>query len=86
MPTLSLKLNLTIILTLILILTLTLVPQNDKNPPVVDIWYGDGACNTAVNLPLHHKVQKFSSDAGLPGWSQKRAIERLWCDGGGVVV
>jgi len=26
----------------------------------------------AVNLPLHHKVQKFSSDAGLPGWSQKK--------------
>ena len=24
-----------------------------------------------VNLPLHHKVQKFSSGAGSPGWSRK---------------
>jgi len=26
----------------------------------------------SVNLPLHHKVQKFSSGTGSPGWS------RLW--------
>jgi len=26
----------------------------------------------SVNLPLHHKVQKFSSGTGLPGWSQKK--------------
>jgi len=25
---------------------------------------------TAVNLPLHHKVQKFFSGTGSPGWSQ----------------
>jgi len=25
-----------------------------------------------VNLPLHHKVQKFSSGTGSPGWSQKK--------------
>ena len=25
-----------------------------------------------VNLPLHHKVQKFSSGSGSPGWSRKR--------------
>jgi len=24
------------------------------------------------NLPLHHKVHKFSSGTGLPGWSRKR--------------
>ena len=31
----------------------------------------------SVNLPLHLKVQKFSSGTGLPGWSRKRAIKRL---------
>jgi len=33
----------------------------------------------SVNLSLHHKVQKFSSGTGSPGWSQKRAIKWLWC-------
>ena len=37
----------------------------------------------SVNLPLHHKVQKFSSGTGSPGWSQKRAVKRLWCVCGG---
>jgi len=36
----------------------------------------------SVNLPLHHKVQKFSSGTGSPRWSRKRAIKRLWCGGG----
>jgi len=27
--------------------------------------------SASVNLPLHHKVQKFSSDTGSPGWSRK---------------
>jgi len=31
----------------------------------------------SVNLPLHHKVQKFSSGTGSPGWSGKRAVKRL---------
>jgi len=26
----------------------------------------------SVNPPLHHKVQKFSSDIGSPGWSRKK--------------
>jgi len=26
----------------------------------------------SVNLPLHHKVQQFSSGTGLPGWSWKK--------------
>ena len=26
----------------------------------------------SVRLPLHHKVQKFSSGTGSPGWSQKK--------------
>ena len=28
--------------------------------------------SVSVNLPLHHKVQKFSSGTGSPGWSRKR--------------
>ena len=34
--------------------------------------------SASVNLPLHHKVQKFSSGTGSPGWSQKRAVKWLW--------
>jgi len=26
----------------------------------------------SVNLPLHHKVQKFSSGTDSPGWSRKK--------------
>ena len=28
--------------------------------------------SASVNLPLHHKVQKFSSDTSSSGWSQKK--------------
>ena len=28
--------------------------------------------SASVNLPLYHKVQKFSSGTGLPGWSRKK--------------
>jgi len=28
--------------------------------------------SASVNLPLHHKVQTFSSGTSSPGWSQKR--------------
>ena len=28
--------------------------------------------SVSVNLPLHHEVQKFSSDSGSPGWSLKK--------------
>jgi len=34
--------------------------------------------SASVNLPLHHKVQKFSSGTGSPGWSRKRAVKQLW--------
>jgi len=34
--------------------------------------------SASVNLPLHHKVQKFSSVTGSPGWSRKRAVKWLW--------
>jgi len=35
--------------------------------------------SASVNLPLHHKVQKFSSGTGSPGWSRKKTVKRLWC-------
>jgi len=28
--------------------------------------------SASVNLPLHYKVQKFSSGSGSPGWSRKK--------------
>jgi len=28
--------------------------------------------SASLNLPLHHKVQKFSSGTGSPGWSWKK--------------
>ena len=28
--------------------------------------------SASVNLPLHHKVQEFSSGTGTPGWSRKK--------------
>ena len=33
--------------------------------------------SASVGLPLHHKVQKFSSGTGSPGWSRKRAVKRF---------
>jgi len=38
--------------------------------------------SASVNLPLHHKVQKFSSGTGSPGWSRKKVVKQLcWCGG-----
>jgi len=39
--------------------------------------------SASVNLPLHHKVQKFSSSTGSPGWSQKKGCKMVvvWCGG-----
>jgi len=31
--------------------------------------------SASVNLPLHHKVQKFSSGTGSPGWSRKKGCK-----------
>jgi len=28
--------------------------------------------SASVNLPLHHKVKKFSSGTGSPGWTRKK--------------
>jgi len=35
---------------------------------------GVSAC---VNLPLHHKVQKFSSGTGSPGWSRMKGCKMV---------
>jgi len=37
--------------------------------------------SASVNFPLHHKVQKFSSGTGLPGWSRKKGCKTVvvWC-------
>jgi len=37
--------------------------------------------SASVNLPLHHKVQKFSSGTGSPGWSRKKGCKTVvvWC-------
>ena len=42
--------------------------------------------SVSVNLPLHHKVQKFFYGTGSPGDPRKRAIKRLWCGGGDGAV
>ena len=33
--------------------------------------------SASVNLPLHHKVQKFSSGIGSPGWSRKKGRKNV---------
>jgi len=41
--------------------------------------------SASVNLPLHHKVQKFSYGTGSPGWCRKRGRKTVvvwWCGGG----
>ena len=35
--------------------------------------------SASVNLPLHHKVQRFSSCTGSPGWSQKKGRKMVVC-------
>jgi len=39
--------------------------------------------SASVNLPLHHKVKKFSSGTGSPGWSWKKGCKTdvvwWWC-------
>jgi len=37
-------------------------------------------CLSILLLPLHHKVQKFSSGTGSPGWSRKKGwLWWWWC-------
>ena len=35
--------------------------------------------SASVNLPLHHKVQKFYSGTGSPGWSRKKGRKTIVC-------
>jgi len=42
--------------------------------------------SASVNLPLHHKVQKFSSGTGSPGWSGKKSRKMDLCVCGAVIV
>jgi len=40
--------------------------------------------SASVNLPLHHKAQKFSSGTGSPGWARKKGRKMVvlvvwWC-------
>jgi len=35
------------------------------------------AVSASVNLPLHHKVQKFSYGTGSPRWSQKKGCKTV---------
>ena len=35
--------------------------------------------STSINLPLHHKVQKFSCGTGSPGWSRKKGHKTVVC-------
>ena len=37
--------------------------------------------SACINLPLHHKVQKFSSGTGSPRWSRKKVV--VWFQGSG---
>ena len=52
----------------------TTVPHPDGVVPsrMVDV-------SASVNLPLHRKVQKFSSGTGSPGWSRKKGHKMLVC-------
>ena len=34
--------------------------------------------SASVKLPLHYKVQKFSSGTGSPGWYRKKCRKTLW--------
>jgi len=40
--------------------------------------------SASVKLPLHHKVQKFSSGTGSPGWSRKKGRKTVVVCGGGI--
>jgi len=35
--------------------------------------------SASVNLPLHHKVQKFSSGTGSPDWSRNKGRKTVVC-------
>jgi len=62
---------------------LTLLVGRQKGHPACKKWgmmeVGTGVApsrvvgvSASVSLPLHHKVQKFSSGTDSPGWSRKK--------------
>jgi len=64
-----------------------LVGRQERHPARKKIWGDDGgrhwlvrmvSVSDSVNLPLHHKVQKFSSGTGSPCGPRKRAVKWLW--------
>jgi len=42
--------------------------------------------SASVNLPLHRKVQKFSSGTGSPGWPRKKGRKTVVVCGGGALL
>jgi len=53
---------------------LTLVSPDGVAPSrMVDV-------SASVNLPLHHKVQKFCFGTGSPGWSRKKGRKTVVVD------
>jgi len=76
-----------LMLVLVAFSALTLLVRRQEGHPACKKWGGrwrwalvspDGVApsrtvgvTASVNLPLHHKVQKFSSGTGSPGWSPK---------------
>jgi len=69
-----------------------LVGLREGDPACKKVW-GDGggghpspdgvapsqivSVSASVNLSLHHKVQKFSSGTGSPGWSRKKGCKTV---------
>jgi len=45
-------------------------PDGVEPSPMVSV-------SASINLPLHHKVQKFSSGPGSPGWSRKNGSKMV---------
>ena len=62
-------------------------PAHKKYGGMVEVSTGyspDGVASSwmvsvsvSVNLPLHHKVQKFSSGTGSPWWSRKKGRKKV---------
>jgi len=79
---------------------LTLSVGRQEGHPTCKKWGDDGgghllvqmewrlagwSMSASVNLPLHNKVQKFSSGTGSPRWSRKKGhktavMKKIWLD------
>jgi len=59
-----------------------------RNPDVVAPSRTVGV-SAYINLPLHHKVQEYSSGTGSPGWSRKKGrktVVMVWRSGCSTAV